>query len=85
MERLKPLLDWASDPDNSTVLHALFVAILAAPVALWGLWSWLRGPDTASLIDAIAKQNQSLHATIRKMADHIAAIEATMQAWRRLQ
>ena len=85
MEYLKSLLDWASDLANNTVIRALAVAILAAAVALWAIYqSWVRRPDTLSLINAIAKQNQSLHATIRKIADQTAAIEVTMQAWTRL-
>jgi hypothetical protein len=79
-------LDWASDLANNTVIRAVAVAFLAAAFALWAIYqSWVRRPDTLSLINAIAKQNLSLHATIRKIADQTAAIEVTMQAWTRLQ
>ena len=87
MESVKPILDWASDPANSTVIRALVVTILSAPAGLLGVylgWKWMRGRD-ARLIDAIAKKNQALYATILKMNDQIAVIESILQAWRLLQ
>jgi hypothetical protein len=88
MERVKPILDWATDPANSTVIRTLVVTILSAPAALLSAylgWRWMRGRDSASLIDATARQNQALHATIVKMDDQIAVIESILHAWRRMQ
>jgi len=88
MERLKSIMDWGSDPANSTVIRALVVTILSAPAALlvfYVCWRWMRERNTARLIDATARQNQVLYATILKMDDQIAVIESILQAWRRMQ
>lgn len=88
MERVKLILDWVSDPANSTVIRALVVTILSTPAGLLGIflgWRWVHGKHTTSLIDATAKQNQALHATIRKMHGQIAVIESILQAWKLLQ
>lgn len=41
MELLHLIFDWASDPSNSTVVRT-FVALLAIPGALWGLYLFIR-------------------------------------------
>lgn len=87
MERVQPILAWAGDPANRPVIHTLVVITLMAPAALFAIyasWRWAGG-GAARLLDAIAKQNRSLHSTIRRMDDQIAAVEAIIQAWRRLQ
>ena len=45
----------------------------------------MHGKHATSLIDATAKQNQAMHATIRKMHGQIAVIKSILQAWKLLQ
>ena len=87
MEHLQPFLDWAIDASNDPSIRTLVVAVVPGLVALSGLdlfRRWLRGRGIESEIDGFAKQNQLLQGTIGKLADHIATIDATTQAWRRL-
>lgn len=87
MEHLQPFLDWAIDASNDPAIRTLVVAVVPVLVALSGLYlfrRWLRGRGIESEIDGFAKQNQLLQGTIGELADQIATIDATTQAWRRL-
>lgn len=87
MEHLRPFLDWAIDASKDPAIRALLVAVVPGLGALSGFylfWRWLRGRGIESEIDGIARQNQLLQGTIGELADQIATIDATTQAWRRL-
>jgi hypothetical protein len=87
MEHLQPFLDWAIDASHDPAILAIVVAVVLGLVALSRLYlfrRWLRGRGIESEIDGFVKQNQLLQGTIGELADQIATIDATTQAWRRL-